>query len=147
MAWPSRNENAAAIVFEKSGMAGPTLVHLARTQQWNDLAAAVSLDATAVNMTDHTGNAPLHYAALHHPSALALLAAGANPNARNCFGVPPFFDVAWRGELATLEAMVAYGADVNIRDTEGCGALTSLVMHSVDLEAAEGLAAFLLKQV
>ena len=78
--------------------------------------ALVSLLCLAVAGTARgEGGSPLHDAALAGDVAAieALLAGGADINAKNGYGATPLHDAASRGHLVAIEALFAGGADVD----------------------------------
>ena len=65
--------------------------------------------------------APLHDAAIRGDAAQikALLAGGADADARDRLGMTPIFYAAIKGSAAGIEALAGGGADVNARDKIG----------------------------
>ena len=53
----------------------------------------------------------------------ALLDAGANPNADDPGGVTPLMTAANKGDIATLQLLLAYHADINLEDVQHQNAL------------------------
>lgn len=69
-----------------------------------------------VGMRDGEGNTALHEV-FDVTATLALLAAGADPNARNAKGETPMFNKY--ADLESLQALMRAGADVNATDIDG----------------------------
>lgn len=127
----------------------------------NALLAAGAL----VNARDRHGNTPLHWEVAQYdlppgpfqmmldPRAFqkanlgaveALLAGGAEVNARNLAGATPLHSAANRGDTACVAALIAAGADVNAKDESGCtplhratdaGSVAVLVSAGADVNA------------
>ena len=53
----------------------------------------------------------------------ALLAQGADVNAKDKGGFTALMDAAWEGHTDTVQALLAHGADVNAKDNNGDTAL------------------------
>ena len=59
-----------------------------------------------------------------------LLQAGANPNTcSSCDCIPPIVEAARSGDIATVEALLKSGADINSRDASGASALHWAIAH------------------
>lgn len=94
--------------------------------------ALALLDAGAdIDVQDARGNTALHFACSKGRDALAmsLLARGANANATNAFGRTP---VHLCRSVNVLEALVAAGADVNVRDDRGACPLQQMCVTGSD---------------
>ena len=96
-----------------------TPVHYAAMLGYEDIFSALisygqtSLEATAINLVDHLGNTPLHYAAKLRGSienTRLLLEKGANSNAQNCLGYTPIFDAAFNGHAGIIQLLLEAGA-------------------------------------
>jgi ankyrin repeat protein len=86
----------------------------------NDLPALEALTRReGVNPKDARGTTPLHYAAAYGSSEAVrlLLAAGADPNARNAFDATPLMWAAT--DFDKVRQLAAKGADVNARSRMG----------------------------
>ena len=86
-----------------------------------DVEAALARGA-AVGAVDENGATPLHWAAAHGrgPAVAALLAAGADVDARTYGGTRPLHRWAYRnGAPAVLEALLAAGASIHSGDGLG----------------------------
>jgi ankyrin repeat protein len=61
---------------------------------------------------------PLHRAACGTDTSVAraLIAAGADPRARDGDGVTPLHLAGWEGAAELVDVLLAGGADVNVRD-------------------------------
>ena len=76
-------------------------------------------------------NAPLHRAASYGDVARvqALMADGADINARDRYGRTPLFKAAQKGHMRVVELLVEAKADVDIKDEDGCTALFTALDH------------------
>ncbi|MGC1459044.1 MAG: ankyrin repeat domain-containing protein [Steroidobacteraceae bacterium] len=108
----------------------------------NDNAAVRDLLAAQprpdVNQHTADGTSALHWAVYHGDEDLVakLLAAGANPNARNDYGSTPMAEAAIRGDVKLLRTLLAAGADVESPNADGQTSLMILARTS-NLEAAQ----------
>lgn len=64
----------------------------------------------------------------HLDVASALLAAGADINAKNNYGITALMYEVWQGRSSTIKNLMSLGADVNLKDNCGKTAL----MHAID---------------
>jgi len=109
-----------------------------------DDAAAQALLASKphpdVNQSSSDGTSALHWAVYHNDVALIdrLLAAGANPNARNDYGSTPLALSAVVGNVAVMKKLLKAGADVESANADGQTALM-IVARTSNLEAASVL--------
>lgn len=78
-------------------------------------------DGADVNVKDHQGDTPLHYAADkgYTDIALLLLDNGADVNAVNDWGIAPLFRAAVAGHVEIAGMLVGKGADVNAATQSG----------------------------
>lgn len=99
----------------------------------------VSLICLVVAGTATAENTPLHDAAGDGNVATieALLAGGANVNAKNKFTSPALHWAADNGDVAAIEALLAAGANVSAKDETGITALHRAAFrgHSAAIEA------------
>jgi ankyrin repeat protein len=91
-----------------------------------------------VNQRTADGTSALHWAVYHGEDALVarLLAAGANPNARNDYGATPMSEAAIRGDVKLLRMLLAAGAEVEAPNADGQTSLMILARTS-NVEAAQ----------
>jgi len=61
----------------------------------------------------------------HEKVVRILLAAGADVNLRDGFGITALIGAAYVGHVETVKALLTAGADVMVRDTNGCTALVA----------------------
>ena len=105
----------------KQGAANPTPSDFARAIRANDLIAlqALASSPAAANVGDKLKATPLHYAAIYgSPDAVRiLLAAGADPKARNASGATPLIYAAWN--LRKTQLLVEKGAEINCAQKDG----------------------------
>ena len=64
----------------------------------------------------------------------ALIARGANPNAKNNLGQAPILAAAWLGHPECVKALIDFGADLNARDGDRNTALMLAVQKSFQAE-------------
>jgi ankyrin repeat protein len=108
----------------------------------NDLAALQALvKSTGVKVKDKRGTTPLHHAAAYGSTEAVriLLAAGADPNARNDFEVTPLIWSATDPEKVRL--LVNQGADVNAKSKMGRTAIWLAAAN----DGSSGVVKFLLE--
>lgn len=74
-----------------------------------------------MHATDCVGRTPLHFAAANGrmPQLRALLAAGAQPGARNCYGTTPLHLAALSGAREAALALLAAGAAIDAANNGG----------------------------
>lgn len=96
----------------------------------NTEAALAVLGNDIVNQRMSDGTTALHWAVYNGNLELvhALIAAGANVNARNDYGSSPMSEAGVIGHAAIIEALLEAGADVESPTLEGQTALMSVVM-------------------
>ena len=80
------------------------------------IAALMVLSCAVANAAEE-----LHYAANNGDlaKAKALLAKGADPNAKDKYGARPLHIAAWKGHLAIVNVLLAANADPNAKDNSG----------------------------
>jgi ankyrin repeat protein len=92
-----------------------------------------------VKLADGTRLTALHaWAGLDHESEVGqlLLAAGADPNAKDNFGVTPLFFAASAGLTETIKLLLAHGADPNVKDLQGFTVLSNAVVANREAAVA-----------
>lgn len=99
-----------------------------------------------ISLCDNKGKSPLHFAINTEESdmALILLEAGADPNARDCYGTTPIMRaVEWSpsdegDSLDTIcmhiRQLLEYGADISAKDDSGFTALDYARMHHAPMK-------------
>ena len=109
----------------------------------NDAQAQALLAATPrpdVNQKSSDGTTALHWAIYHNDVGLIdrLLAAGANPNARNDYGSTPLALAAVVANVDVIKKLLKAGADVESANADGQTALM-IVARTSNVEAARVL--------
>lgn len=115
------------------------LVLAARASDATSLRALLAAQTRPdVNQRTADGTSALHWAVYHADEDLVakLLAAGANPNARNDYGATPMSEAAIRGDVKLLRRLLAAGADVESPNADGQTSLMILARTS-NVEAAQ----------
>lgn len=109
----------------------PTLVYVDKRWQRNkaifDLLIAYGADPT---VRDNDGNTLLHDFGDNLPIFHALIEKGLDINARNHKGQTPLVCMAQERPFRTIKAMIAAGADIEIRDEQGRGLLHLLAVDT-----------------
>ena len=106
----------ASVAFVPSVLSAPS-PSLADAVERQDTAAIRALMGdSAVDTPQPDGTTALHWAARHDDlsTAKSLLAAKANPNAANRYGVTPLSLACTNGTAALVTALLAAGADANL---------------------------------
>jgi ankyrin len=122
-----------------TGTPPPPLVAAVRNR---DSAKALELLAAQprVDVNQHSldGTTPLHWAVYNNDVALVerLLAAGANPNARNDYNSTPLVEAAVVGNPDVIRKLLKAGADVESPNADGQTALM-VIARSNNVEAAK----------
>jgi ankyrin len=122
-----------------TGTPPPPLVAAVRNR---DSAKALELLAAQprVDVNQHSldGTTPLHWAVYNNDVALVerLLAAGANPNARNDYNSTPLVEAAVVGNPEVIRKLLKAGADVESPNADGQTALM-VIARSNNVEAAK----------
>ncbi len=99
-------------VFAQSG--GEQAIHAAaRTGNGNDVRQLLAQDAKARDARTALGSTPLHLAAMNPDTSamLALLAVGADPNARDNDGATPLHMAAYASRAQHTRILLEAGAD------------------------------------
>ncbi len=134
----------------------PAIDSLVRdTKNWNEAPTGFMKNLATMLLktakTSREGNTPLHGAAAtgHAELAVALLGAGADPNARRQHGETPLHVAAGGGHATVVEILLKHGAQINTTDDSGYTALHNaalanrsevvqlLLRHKADMEIAE----------
>ncbi|MDP2307695.1 MAG: ankyrin repeat domain-containing protein [Pseudomonadota bacterium] len=100
----------------------PVFTHVER-ERLEPLRALLATDRAAVNARNDDGETPLHVACSRKSSALveALLAAGADPDARDGMQRTPLHGAAFVRDGAAVRRLLAAGADPDPVDAQGTG--------------------------
>jgi ankyrin repeat protein len=107
-----------------------------------DTATARTLLTTTprVDVNQHTadGTTALHWAVYHNDADLVdrLLAAGANPNAKNDYGATPMSEAAVVGNVQVLKSLLAHKADIESPNADGQTALM-IIARTSNVDAAK----------
>lgn len=145
---------------------GRTSIHDAAAKgDLQAVTAAVEKDASQVRTRDKVGNTPLHYAAIAGSVSIVewLLSKGADIDAENTESMTPLLEAVRNGKdaaarvliekgartfgalhraattnrTAVMELLIAKGADIEARDSQGYTALTLITRSSGPFEALE----------
>lgn len=111
----------------------------ARTGTRTDVEALLKADAGARDVRTTQGATPLHYAAMNlDPGPTqALLAAGANPNARDAEGRTPLHMAAFATRTANAKLLLRGGADPHAKTEAGRDVLSMARKVRADEVAGE----------
>jgi ankyrin repeat protein len=115
------------------------LVVAARDSDATALSALLTAHPPApVNQRTADGTSALHWAVHHGDAELVarLLAAGADPNARNDYGATPMSEAAIREDVSLLRRLLAAGANVESPNADGQTTLM-IVARTSNVEAAQ----------
>ncbi len=116
------------------------LVSAAWERKWSTvsklLAEVPPVDVTGADAAD--GATALHWAACagHHPAVRALLARGADANARDNFGQTPVTAAAVSCSAPVLRTLLRAGGDVNVAMKDGWTPLATLAACDTRAPAA-----------
>lgn len=138
---------ATAVVAQPQGGAGELPVHLvARQGDGPALLALLRGDDKLRDVRTPLGSTPLHLAAMNPDvSAMAvLLAAGADPNARDLEGSTPIHMAAYASRAGHVQKLLEAGADPLIKNNVGRDAAAMARKVKAD-EAAGVISLWLLK--
>uniref|UniRef100_A0A668ASN0 Uncharacterized protein n=1 Tax=Myripristis murdjan TaxID=586833 RepID=A0A668ASN0_9TELE len=137
------NYGAEINVMDRKGM---TPLHMASGMLDTDTTACLIRHGANVNMVSlHSGNTPLHLAALaattrnrktleNDFSCLSeLLEHGANPDAVNNAGMTPLHEACSSGNEALVDLLLSYGADINKRTKAGENCLFLILDHKSNM--------------
>jgi uncharacterized protein len=133
---------AVAAAAEMVSVTGETQPKLLTAVRARDTAGALQLlTATPrpdVNQRGADGTTALHWAVYNNDEDLVakLLAAGANPDARNDYASTPLAEAAVVGNTAIIRRLLKAGADVESPNADGQTALM-VVARSANVEAAQ----------
>ena len=142
--WATRRQDRIAInQLVKAGAdvhirnnVGLSAMHFAA--RFSDLESIEIFLAAGANPEQPTprGNTVLHYVEDFGSTTArvvgCLVAAGADPNARNEHGITPFIHYAMKNCMAAAQALLENGADVNIADHDGDTALFQSIYFCSD---------------
>ena len=113
---------AATLAAQPQGGAGELPVHLvARQGDGSELAALLRTDGKLRDVRTLLGSTPLHLAAMNPDlSAMTvLLAAGADPNARDADGSTPIHMAAYASRASHVQKLLDAGADPLLKNNVG----------------------------
>ena len=112
---------------------GSVALNFARSKECTELLIHEGAD---VNLKDHYGETPLHYAVQHASTdcSVSLILAGADVNARCGKGETPLMKAASIGNLQILELLLEKGTDVNAFDSLGKNALYHVVFRGKNMQ-------------
>jgi len=112
---------ASLCVLISSAASGGPIHDAARIGNVETAAALLAEDPTLLNAPDDEGMTPLHLAALGRNAELvkALLARGAEIDARDATERTPLHYAAMGGDADTVRLLLNAGANVNVRDVRG----------------------------
>jgi ankyrin repeat protein len=130
--------------------ARPALVDLVKAGDVAGVRASLQARQSADD-ADREGTSALHWAVLADRTDLVelLLGAGANPNAKNRYGVTPLSVACENGDAAVVEALLKAGSDPNVALVSGetplmtaartgnSAAVRLLLAHGVSIDARE----------
>lgn len=137
----------AGVAAQTAGGAGELPVHLvARQGSGGDLATLLRADGKQRDLRTPFGSTPLHLAAMNPDAGAmeALLAAGADVNARDGEGSTPLHMAAYASRTAHVRRLLEAGADPLIKNNIGRDAAAMARKVKAD-EAAGVISLWLLK--
>jgi ankyrin repeat protein len=130
-----------------------SLHKIATGMEEGDISVQVKLDPTLINAMDYFGMTPLHAAVRAGDTNTVgfLLEAGADANARDCYGRTPLFYAT--GSYENCNRLLGFAADVTVTGICGRGALgfglqydaigedtiSLLVRHGIDINHTQDL--------
>jgi ankyrin len=121
-----------------TGLPPPPLVAAAKARDAGQIAALFAASTPPdVNQRSADGTTALHWAVYNDDAPLVerLVAAGANPNARNDYGAMPLTEAAVVGNARVIGRLLKAGADVESANADGQTALM-VIARSNNIEAA-----------